>query len=131
MIFHITAQGNSRMNDAANPILSFVPNFPPCLQIDEIPATNVDLSTEQLLEYLPKTGTIGEMVTFLFTFVFSAPYEPLIPLAGLDRDLFFSGDQFPRSNAALIAFRKVIQGFIPEYSPDSPLIHQWPMSIET
>ena len=46
------------MSSAANPGFSFVGNFPPCLQKEEIPPTDVSLETEELFEYLPKTGTI-------------------------------------------------------------------------
>ena len=38
-----------------------------------------------LADYLPYTGTIGEMITFLFTFSYSPPYIPFIPLAGIGR----------------------------------------------
>jgi hypothetical protein len=52
------------------------------------------------------------MVRFYFTFSFSHPYEPLIPIGGLETDLFFSegpggsgGPGDPR-NRALVAFRR-------------------------
>lgn len=131
LIYRVTVHGCSRMNIAANPQLSFVSNLPPCMQKDDLPATDVSLTTQELLEYLPNTGTIGEMVTFLFTFVYSAPYKPLIPAGGDRTDLFFDSQKYPRSNDALVKFRGAIRNFIMRYSADSPQIQQWPMNIET
>lgn len=131
LIYRITVHGCSRMNISANPQLSFVSNLPPCMQKDDIPATDVSLTTQELLEYLPNTGTIGEMVTFLFTFVYSSPYKPLIPVGGDRTDLFFDNQTYPRSNDALVEFRGAIRNFIMRYSADSPQIQQWPMNIET
>jgi len=83
------------------------------------------------LAYLPNTETIGEAVNFYFTFVFSPPYEPLIPLGGIEEDLFFpNGTQDPR-NQALIQFRSDMLTLIQGYDPETPQRFQWPLSIET
>jgi len=84
-------QGPSRLNSTANPALTLVANFPHCLQVQEIPSPSRPLDTKALLAYLPNTGTISEAVNFYFTFVFSPPYEPFIPLTGVDTALFFPG----------------------------------------
>lgn len=138
LVYRIVAHGVSRMQNSANPGLSFVPNFPPCLQKREIPEPDVEISTKDLLRYLPNTGSIGEMITFLFTFAFSAPYDSLIPVQGLETGLFFpEGDE---RNPALIEFRRKMQVIIEEYTlnfsipgrtSEEAQIHQWPISIET
>ena len=70
-------------------------------------------------------------MTFYYIFIFSAPYEPLLPLFGNDTDLYFNDPNDPR-NIALEGFRKAIETFIIDHSGEnSPLIHQWPASIET
>lgn len=132
LVFRLTAHGVSRLNTTANPVLSFVPNSPPCLQRTDIPSPATELSTGDLLTYLPKTGTIGEMITFLFIFVFSAPYVPFLPLAGNDTELIWGNDPKEPRNAALVDFRKFIEGFIQSYeSPGTAQLFQWPRNIET
>ena len=130
-IYRITVHGSSRMDAAANPALSFVGNFPPTLQISTIPPTNVALTTEELLKYLPNTGTIGSMLTFLFTFIFSPPYESFIPAEGIDQELFFGPDRTVPLNQALIQFRTSIEKVIKTYSKIAPTLAQWPRNIET
>ena len=131
MIFRITTHGNSRLNSAANPALTFVANFPPCLQNSTIPTPDADITTEELLTYLPKTGTIGGMVTFYFTFVFSVPYVPFIPLTGVESDLFFPGGLGDPRNKALVAYRNAVVRLITELEAEAPQVHQWPLNIET
>lgn len=140
MLYRITAHGISRMDSTANPAMTFVGNFPPCLQRSDIPNPRRSLSTEKLLEYLPKTGTIGEMITFYYTFVDSAPYEPIIPLTGVDENLFFEGGIEAPMNHALMVFRKKLIDFMANYARKNKIpyvranaaqIHQWPMNIET
>lgn len=131
LVFRLTAHGSARLNHSANPVLSFVPNFPPCLQLADIPPANADINTEALLRYLPKTGTIGEMMTFYFTFAFSAPYVPFLPLAGNKTELIFGNDPNEPRNAALIAFREYIHHFIAGYDAPTPQFYQWPRNIET
>ena len=76
---------------------------------------------------MPKTGTIGEMINFYFIFVFSAPYEPFIPLTGIDSKLFFDNN---KCNDALMTYRKQIKQAIGRIQ-DTPQIHQLPLNIET
>ncbi len=130
-IYRISAHGSSRMNAAANPALSFVGNYPPTLQIPDLPETNVSMTTEDLLKYLPKTGTIGSMLTFLFTFVFSTPYESFIPPKGIDQELFFGDDKDTPMNQALIKFRGDVEAVIATYAANGPTVSQWPRNIET
>lgn len=131
LIYRITAHGGSRMRPSAYPVQSFVANFPPCLQRTHIPAPTDTLSTTQLLEFLPKTGTIGEMMTFYNIFIFSEPYVPFIPKAGVSADLFFPGGPDAPRNRALIGFREAVIATIKGLEPDSPQPHQWPLNIET
>ncbi len=131
LVFRLTAHGSARMNHTANPMLSFVANFPPCLQLTDIPPANQPINTEELLRYLPKTGAIGEMMTFYFTFVFSAPYVPFLPLAGDNTELIFGDDPTEPRNVALIAFREYIRNFITGYDAPTPQYYQWPRNIET
>ncbi len=137
LIFRVTAHGAARMNQTANPVLSFVANFPPCLQDSSIPAPQPAIDPGRLLAFLPMTGTIGEMVTFLFTFTYSPPYEPFIPLAGIDTDLPFRGDQAEACNTALKQFRGDLKAFMGLWAADAHVEpppaqeHQWPLNIET
>jgi len=131
-LYRITAHGISRLNNSANPVLTFTANFPPCLQSSRLPSPQQQLHTKQLLAFLPKTGTIGQMMNFYFIFVFSAPYVSFIPPMGVEADLFFpSGLADPR-NAALVTRRKDLISFIEKtYEPANPQFSQWPMNIET
>jgi hypothetical protein len=132
LLYRITAHGISRLNNSANPALTFTANFPPCLQDSRLPDPAENLGTNALLAFLPKTGTIGKMVNFYFTFVFSRPYVPFIPPFGVESDLFFpSGLNDPR-NVALVKRRKALISFIEEtYEPAEPETAQWPLNIET
>ncbi|MFT5645404.1 MAG: hypothetical protein ACI976_000074 [Aureispira sp.] len=132
LLFRLTAHGASRLNTTANPVLSFIPNSPPCLQRIDIPLPTDDLSTTDLLSYLPKTGAIGEMITFLFTFVFSAPYVPYLPITGNETELIWGDDPKEPRNAALIELREFMTGFINSYeTPEAAQLYQWPRNIET
>ncbi len=130
-LYRVTAHGSSRMNVAANPGLSFVANFPPCLQSSEFPSEAEAGETTDLLRFLPNTGTIGGMVMFLFTFVFSAPYESFIPIKGIDQDLFFPGGKDVPENVLLIAYRQTVEKVLRQTDPQSQQIHQWPRNVET
>lgn len=102
-----------------------------CLQRTDFPLPEYDLSTKNLLTYLPNTGSLGEMVTFGYIFQHSAPYKPALPLGGLDQDLFFSDqDISDKRNIALIEYREFLQRFIKKQSPLCQT-HQWPKNIET
>lgn len=131
LIYRITMHGVARMMNTANPAMTFVPNFPPCLQNSTIPDPNVNFDTKTLLSYLPRTGTIGLMMTFFFTFAFTAPYVPFIPDGGLEADLFYPGGVNDPRNKALIAFRRNLEAFINKYQTEDPQIQQWPLNIET
>jgi hypothetical protein len=137
LVYRITAHGVSRLPNTADPGLSFVPNFPPCLQRLDSPPPNSPLSTRDLLKHLPNTGTIGGMLKFYFAFAYSKPYVPLIPAGGLDQDLYFDGGSSNPCNAALIKFRKEMEDFMRDYNRiDQPFapkvdVEQWPRNIET
>jgi len=132
LVFRLTAHGASRMNSSANPTLSFVPNMPPCLQRADLPDPQKPLGTTELLTYLPKTGTIGEMITFLFTFVFSSPYVPFLPFTGNDTELIWPNGLNDPRNVALVDFRNFMQNFMQAYEqPHQALMYQWPRNIET
>jgi hypothetical protein len=130
LVYRVTAHGNSRLNRSLGPGLSFVSNYPPCLQYTKIIKPTEKPSTQEILRYLPNTGTIGSMMTFYYIFIFSAPYNPLVPLFGNHEDLYFKDPSDPR-NQALVTYRRRISEFIRKYDQESPLIHQWPSSIET
>jgi hypothetical protein len=144
ILYRVTVHGAGSLN----PALSFVSNFPPCLQRADIPEPGTRLSEDDLLAYLPHTGTIGGMTTFYFTFVYSAPYERLVPLDGIKSHPQFSGTQ-SSCNDALFAYRARISAFVDQYlvawndalerirgAPGSPPSYaenqagQWPRSIE-
>lgn len=130
LINRVAAHGNSRQLKSLSAELCFVANYPPCLQDARIPAPSETIDQKRLLNYLPNTGTIGEMMTFYFIFTYSVPYNPLIPLFGVKQDLYFDDPNDPR-NTALIEFRESIKEFIEKYDSEAPMIHQWPASIET
>ncbi len=132
LIYRVAAHGNSRQLRSLGPGLSFVSNYPPCLQRrDIVVPDDKKFTINDILNYLPNTGTIGSMMTFYYIFIFSAPYEPLLPLLGNDTKLYFDDKNDPR-NIALEHFRNKIGDFVIDYDEDNaPLIHQWPASIET
>ena len=136
----IAAHGSSRLIESANPSLTFVANFPPCLQKTDIPSSSTNLTTQQLLQYLPATGTIGEMINFYYIFSFSSPYDSLIPVQGADTNFYFSGNSGDPKNQALIQFRNQISSFIntfmvatqiPGFAPDEGQYAQWSANVET
>ena len=128
LVYRITAHGSSRLYRGANPALAFVANFPPCLQDATIPDPTLSFDTKALLRFLPRTGTIGSMLHFYFTFWASTPYVPFVPIGGVDRELFFDDAV---SNQALIDLRRFIVDFIERFEPDTPQIWQWERNIET
>jgi len=127
IIYRIMAHGGSRMYRSANPALTFVANFPPCLQSATIPDPTASFSTKDLLRYLPNTGTIGSMLHFYFIFFASPTYAPFVPFGGVDTELYFDD---PVSNQALIDLRRFIVGFIEKIGPETPQIFQWERYIE-
>ncbi|HEX5193119.1 MAG TPA: lipoxygenase family protein [Solirubrobacteraceae bacterium] len=131
LLYRITVHGSSRMFSASNPSHTFVANFPQTLQRTDIPGPHERLSTRRLLTYLPNVETIGEAVSFYFTFAFSPPYEPIIPLGGVHSELFYPGGPRAPRNRALIRFRNGLLGFMSRYQPDMRQTFQWPRDIET
>jgi hypothetical protein len=134
------------MEEIANPALTFMSNFPACLEDSRIPDPDSQLTIRELLAFLPKTGTMGAMATFLFTFVYSPPYIPFIPVAGVEAELPFRGPASAACNHALIQYRRDLLAFMELYAADSnhqnqpaqmnfqvtpAQIHQWELSIET
>lgn len=128
LIYRITAHGTGRLYRTGNPALTFVANFPPCLQDATIPDPTARFDTPALLRFLPRTGAIGSMLHFYFTFWASPPYVPLVPIGGPETNLFFDD---PVSNQALIELRQFIAGFIERFEPETPQVWQWPLNIET
>jgi len=128
LVYRITAHGFARLWRSGEPALTFVANFPPCLQDATIPDPSDSFDTQALLRLLPNTGTIGGMVQFYFVFHFSTPYVPFVPLGGPESELYFDDDA---SNQALVELRRFIAGFIERFEPDTPQIWQWPRNIET
>lgn len=131
ILYRVTVHGVARLTSSSNPALTFVANFPHCLQRAGIPDPRARLSTRTLLTYLPNTQTISAAVSFYFTFAFSTPYEPFIPLGGVDANLFFPHGRQARRNQALIDLRNGLAAFIDDYQPDAPQRFQWPLNIET
>jgi hypothetical protein len=131
LLYRITVHGSSRLVSASNPSHTFVANFPHTLQRTDIPRPRSPLSTQRLLTYLPNVETIGEAVTFYFTFAFSPPYESFIPLGGVHSELFYPGGAHAARNRALIRLRNGLLGFMGRYQPDVGQRFQWPRDIET
>jgi hypothetical protein len=130
LIYRITTHGIGRLMPSAYPALAFVANFPPSLQIAAIPSPLAELTTGQLLAYLPKTGAIASMLNFLTTFVFTAPYVPFIPKAGVDADLIFPDGLNDPRNKALVAYRQAVIAVMKIFAPDETTTEQWPLNIE-
>jgi len=77
------------------------------------------LTTEDLLTFMPKTGSMGEMISFLMTFAYSPPYIPFIPIAGVGADLPFTGPARAACNAALVTYRTAVLTIINTFFADS------------
>jgi hypothetical protein len=118
LLYRVNAHGGGTLVPAVNPVLAFVATFPPCLQDATIiePGTPVD-PTKDLLPLLPHTGTIGEMTTFFFTFVYSPPSEPLIPAGGIKAEPHFPPSQ-SACNPALFEYRQAIHDFVDTFVED-------------
>ena len=130
-LYRINAHGSGRLINSANPGLTFVANFPPCLERADIPEPTGDV--EDLLSYLPKTGTIGEYLSFFYTFSFSVPYESLVPVDGVEQELCFAGDNEREEacNRALVELRLEMIELMKTYQDGKPQISQWPRNVET
>jgi hypothetical protein len=130
LIYRITAHGISSLNSSSNPALTFVPNFPHCLQRTDIPKPRARIGTRRLLTYLPNTDTIAQAVNFYFTFAFSTPVVPFIPFGGVGEELLFPGGLGDRRNRALVELRSGLGRFINDYQPGMPQRFQWPLNVE-
>lgn len=128
--FRIIFHGLGRLRKVGAPEPPFAPNYPPCLQSTTIADPAITLSTADLLEYLPNTGTLGSLISFYYTFAYNAPYVPLIPERGPEDELFFDQNNYPAANRALIDFRKEIESFIEWFQPGWVQTGQWPRNIE-
>lgn len=132
LIFRVTIHGTSRAPTVANPGLTFVANFPPCLMDATLPDPGANFDARRLLQFLPDTGTIGRMVSFYNTFGFSVPYKPFVPLTGPATGLFFPGGTGDPRNAALIKYRQDVTAIAAKlYAPHTTQVSQWPLNIET
>src|SRR5262245_12127561 len=127
IVYRIVAHGGSRLYRSANPVLTFLANFPPCLQDAKIPDPTATFDNKALLRFLPQTGTIGSMLHFYFIFFATPTYVPFVPLGGPETELFFDD---PVSNQALIDLRRFVAGFVEQIAPDTPQIFQWERHIE-
>jgi hypothetical protein len=128
LVYRITVHGFARLWRSGEPALLFVANFPPCLHDATIPDPTDSFDTRALLRYLPRTGPIGQMVHFYFTFHFSPPYVPMVPISGEETHLYFDDEV---SNQALVDLRRFVVDFTERFQPDTPQIWQWPANIET
>ena len=68
LIYRITAHGVGRLQRDADPWLTFVANFPPCLQRTDLPRPSAPLGTRELLKYLPEYRHHRRRANFLFCF---------------------------------------------------------------
>jgi hypothetical protein len=72
-------------------------------------------------------------------FIYTPPYTPFIPLAGIEADLPFAGSQDvrDRSNQALIQYRLDLKHFLTVFAAEAKVpgppaqLTQWELSIET
>lgn len=113
LVYRLTMHGCSRLHKSLSPVLMYAANYPVCLQREDIPS-NDDF---RLLDYLPKTGTIGLMIRFYSIFIYSLPYVPMIPEAGIETDLYFSANAQDPRNRALVEFRKEVQALMQRWQP--------------
>lgn len=147
-MYRLTAHGASTLSPSVNPALSFMANFPPCLQGTDIPEPGSVVTRKELRDLLPHTGTQGGMTTFFFTFAYTPPNQSLIPSGGINLDPYYPS-QYQACNDALFRFRQGMEDFMDTYAagldhalrewwglksggPADPatLYPQWPPSIE-
>ena len=125
LVYRTSMHGCSRLRKSLSPVLSYMPNYPVCLQSEVIPGPDDEVD---LLKYLPYTGTIGLMTRFYDIFIYTAPYVPLVPTSGVDQQLFYTS---AAANQALVDFRQSILALMGRIQPLRSQPHQWPRGIET
>ena len=130
-LYRINIHGIDRLTADGLPDLLFLSNFPLTLHDATIPEPQAVFDTARLLQFLPKTGTIGEALSFYYTFLYSKPYDSMIPEEGVREKLFFPGGFSDPRNQALVRFRLQLIDFMNSYSPGMPTIQQWPLNVET
>ncbi|HEX2207962.1 MAG TPA: hypothetical protein VHG93_09805 [Longimicrobium sp.] len=131
LLYRIVFHGMGRLRSMGTPLPSFAPNYPPCLQSPGIPAPGDNVGIQDLLRtWLPRTGTLGALISFYDIFSFNAPYVPLVPNEGPEAEPFFDDEQYPGANEALVRFRKKVEEVIRTLQPDWVQIGQWPRNIE-
>ncbi len=127
LMYRLTMHGCSRLHKSLSPVLMSAANYPVCLQREDIPQDD----NFRLLDYLPKTGTIGLMIRFYSIFIYSAPYVPLLPEGGVETELYFAADPGDPRNRALVEFRRSVLGLMQRWQPERDQGQQWPRNIET
>ena len=118
LMHRVTAHGAGSVNPSVNPVLSFVADFPPCLQSSRVPKPADTVSEAELVGMLPHTGTLGAMTTFYFTVVYGMPDVPLIPSGGINAPPYYPGAPEDPANQAWFAFRGRVHAFIDTYTAD-------------
>lgn len=133
LLFRVIMHGISRLNETAYPALAFVSNYPTCLNGQDIPAPTATSAQIRLLDRLPYTGQIGQILSFYDIFVFTEPYESFVPK---DVDVVgpFSHEPDHPCHAALHELQKLIAEVVEDYQKlpiDQPVQQQqWPWCIE-
>jgi hypothetical protein len=131
VLYRIIAHGATNMVFQTFMVHCFAPNFPICLQRRDIPEPGDQVSTKQLISYLPNAETIGLITSFYFSFSFAKPNEPFVPKEGAEANLFFpSGMNDPR-NRALVAYRNALVQFVNARAVLPDIIGQWPLNVES
>ena len=141
-LYRLTAHGVSRLQRSTDPWLTFVANFPPCLQHTDLPLGR--LLPSALRSSSNTCRTCGPLPTRSFSIMLlliRKPYTPLIPKKGSDDELEFPGGPIDPRNKALIEYRDKLKEFIIDYTAaQHPLGYesyepkpwlQWPRNIET
>jgi hypothetical protein len=131
LLYRIIAHGGTNMVFETTLVHLFAANFPICLQRRDIPDLNAQISTKELMTYLPNTQTIGLMASFYYTFGFSKPLEPFVPKEGVEAKLFFPGGTGDPRNRALIAYRNALVEFVKPRAIIPDAVYQWPLNVET
>ena len=90
-LYRLTAHGVSRLQRSTDPWLTFVANFPPCLQRIDLPVARLrpqHSGTSQIPTERADHCRYPRYSTYAFAY--SKPYTPLIPKKGSDERIGFS-----------------------------------------